>query len=328
MSQELSDKPIVIEVGQEEVGTRLDIFLANQFPRYSRMGFRRAINAASISVNGKHAKASYRLRAGERVSVVRPPQHLEKPTPEKIDLEILFEDDHLAAINKPPAMVVHPGRGHWGGTLAAALQYHFDELSSTAGATRPGIVHRLDRDTSGVILVAKHDIAHLNLSAQFANRTTEKEYLAIVAGVPDRDADVIDAPIGVHPYQREKMAIRHDHTTSRSAETFYEVVNRYVGFATVCLRPKTGRTHQIRVHLESIHCPVLCDRQYGGRSRITLGEISGNSSQQEVLLDRQALHARKIIFSHPITAQRLEIVAPIPAEIERVIQALAEFRSR
>ena len=155
------------------------------------------------------------------------------PHPEEIPLDILYEDEHIIAVNKPPGMVVHPARGHWSGTLASALSFHFRQLSSVGGPTRPGIVHRLDRDTSGVMVVAKTDPMHFALAAQFENRTTEKEYFAITAGVPDRDRDLIEQPIGMHPHQREKMAIRAGHTTSREATTFYEVLERFAGFAAV-----------------------------------------------------------------------------------------------
>ena len=151
------------------------------------------------------------------------------PHPEEIPLDILYEDEHIIAVNKPPGMVVHPARGHWSGTLASALSFHFRQLSSVGGPTRPGIVHRLDRDTSGVMVVAKTDPMHFALAAQFEARTTEKEYFAITAGVPDRDRDFVEQPIGIHPQQREKMAIRAGHTTSREATTFYEVLERFAG---------------------------------------------------------------------------------------------------
>ncbi len=225
-------------------------------------------------------------------------------------------------------MVVHPARGHWSGTLAGALQFHFGgTLSTTGGPSRPGIVHRLDRDTSGVILVARSDMAHAKLAKQFAHRTIEKEYYALVSGCPERDRDYIDCPIGFHPHQREKMAIRRDVPTSRSAQTFYEVLERFDGFAALKLIPKTGRTHQIRVHLNHIGCPVLCDRQYGGRAKITRGEIRRDPSDSLVLLERQALHARRIKFIHPVTQQPLAIEAPLPADMQAVLEELRYSRS-
>ncbi len=263
---ELSHEERQLVVPDEGAGARLDWFLAQQFPAYSRVLLRKVINAAGVKVDGQRVKAAHKLRGGERITIALPDLPREGPQGENIPLEILYEDEALVAVNKPPAMVVHPGKGHWSGTLTAALQFHFDQLSTAGGPTRPGIVHRLDRDTSGVILIAKTDQVHMRLSEQFENRTVEKEYFAICASVPDRDRDVIDLPIGPHPYQREKMAIRREHPASRTAQTFYEVVERFAGYAALIARPKTGRTHQIRLHLASIGCAVLCDRLYGGRA--------------------------------------------------------------
>ena len=230
-------------------------------------------------------------------------------------------------VNKPPGMVVHPARGHWSGTLAGALQFHFGpSLSSSGGPTRPGIVHRLDRDTSGVILVARTDQSHHKLAMQFQNRTIEKEYFAIVAGRPDLDRDFIDRSIGVHPQQREKMAILRDEPASRPAQTFYQVQERFDGFATVQVLPKTGRTHQIRVHLSHIGCPVLCDRQYGGRAQITRGEIRRDPHDGLVLLARQALHARRLRLVHPASGKPMEVEAPLPADLAGVLAELREYR--
>ncbi len=235
---------------------------------------------------------------------------------------MLYEDDQLAVVDKPPGMVVHPARGHWSGTLTSALAFHFEQLSTARGAGRPGIVHRLDRDTSGVLVVAKNDRAHMQLAEQFEQRTTEKEYFAIVAGGPRWDRDLIDEPIGPHPYHREKMAIRRDHPASREAQTFYEVLERFRGYTALRVLPKTGRTHQIRLHLGHLGCPVLCDRLYGGRAQITRGELSGNPAETEVLLDRQALHARRLKIAAPLTGEPLEFEAPIPADLDRVMAAL------
>lgn len=323
---ELSSEPQDLVVPPEHAGARLDWFLAQQFSSYSRVMLRKVINAAGVQVEGKRVKAAHKLQAGERITIALPELPREGPQPENIPLEVLYEDDHLAAINKPPGMVVHPGKGHWAGTLTAALQFHFDQLSTAGGATRPGIVHRLDRDTSGVIVVAKTDRAHLRLAEQFEARTTEKEYFAICAGQADRDRDTIDLPIGTHPYQRERMAIRRDHATSREAQSFYEVAERFDGFLSFRVRPKTGRTHQIRLHLVSINCPVLCDKLYGGRASITVGEISRNPADETVLLDRQALHARRLKIQHPETGEPLEFIAPIPPDLEKVLATLRQFR--
>jgi 23S rRNA pseudouridine1911/1915/1917 synthase len=178
-----------------------------------------------------------------------------------------------------------------------------------------------------VLVVAKTDRIHFALADQFEQRTVEKEYFALVAGSPDRDRDLIDLPIGVHPYQREKMAVRRDHPTSRAAQTFYEVVERFAGFAAVRITPKTGRTHQIRIHLNSIGCPVLCDRLYGGRAQITRGELRGDPHDTTLLLERQALHAARLAVVHPETGQRLEFQAPLAADIALVLAELRRSRS-
>ena len=326
-----ADEPLVLTVVKDAAGQRLDVFLAHSLPKYSRVQLRRVIGAGGVLVNGQGTKVAYRLAAGDQVTVVLPPMNAAGPHPENIPLDVLYEDDAIIAVNKPPGMVVHPARGHWSGTLASALSYHFQQLSSAGGPTRPGIVHRLDRDTSGVMVVAKTDPMHYALAAQFENRTTEKEYFAITAGVPDRDRDQIDQPIGMHPHQREKMAIRAGHATSREASTFYEVTERFAGFAAVRVLPKTGRTHQIRVHLAHIGCPVLCDKLYGGRATITRGELRRHRPPQltreddgEVALARQALHARRIKLAHPATGQPIDFTAPLPADLQRVLDVLRE----
>lgn len=317
----------VLQVSETEELERLDSFLVRHFPSFSRVKLQRAIAKQNVLVDDKKAKSSTRIRAGQKVQFLPPQRQPEGSIPEDIPLDVLFEDEHFVAINKPPAMVVHPAKGHWSGTLTAGLAFHFEKLSSIGGPTRPGIVHRLDRDTSGVILVAKTDQAHQALSSQFENRTIEKEYFAIVSPSPDRDRDIIDKPIGAHPYQREKKAIREGHSTSRDAVSFYEVIERYQGFATVRVKPKTGRTHQIRVHLAHIGTGVLCDRLYSGRARLTLKDLTRKDAGDMLLLDRQALHAKRIKFAHPVTGEVQEIEAPLPEDLQRTIKALAEQRS-
>lgn len=325
-ADELAGGPVELIVPDDAADARLDWFLAHRFPTYSRTLLRRAINATGVRINGKRVKAAHRLRPGERITIEFPDLPREAPQAEEIPLDIVYEDAYLAAINKPPGMVVHPGRGHWQGTLTSALQFYFDQLSHIGGPTRPGIVHRLDRDTSGVLVVAKTDRAHQLLADQFEHRTVEKEYFAIVTGQPNRDRDIIDLPIGVHPYQREKMAVRRDGQSSRPAQSFYEVVERFDGFAAVRITPKTGRTHQIRVHLASIGCPVLCDRLYGHRARIARGEISRSLEDPTPLLERQALHAARLKLKHPETGESLEFRAPLPVDLSGVLESLREFR--
>ena len=263
----------------------------------------------------------------------------EGPAPQAIALDIVHEDDSIVVVNKLAGMIVHPARGHWDGTLASALAHHFGPLSGRGGPTRPGIVHRLDRDTSGVIVVAKNDQTHDALAAQFKSRTIQKEYLAIVVGVPDRDQDIIDEPIGDHPTMRERKAIRRDHPSSREAATIYEVVERFAGYALLRARPKTGRTHQIRLHFTHIGCPVLCDRLYGGRSQITELELiprdkvrqyeeSTGGAEARPILSRHALHAYRLAFSHPTTGQKVQFEAPLPDDMGRTLEFLRRWRPK
>ncbi len=318
--------PIELTVEPEESGCRLDKLLALRLPELSRVFLRKAINAVGVKVDGHRTKASYRVLPGQQIVVILPDLPKEGPEPEDIPLDLLFEDEHLAVINKPPGMVVHPAKGHWSGTLASALQYHFDQLSQVGGPARPGIVHRLDRDTSGVIVVAKHDVAHARLSEQFAARTVEKEYFAISRGNPDRDGDMIDLPIGVDHRHREKMCIRRDGTNARTAQTFYQVLERFPGFVVIAARPKTGRTHQIRVHLTSVGCAILCDRLYGRAEPLRRSDLNPQAANgYEVLLNRQALHARKLKFQHPLSGEAMEIEAPLPADLNGVLAALREL---
>jgi 23S rRNA pseudouridine1911/1915/1917 synthase len=318
-------------VPAEAAGQRLDVFLTQQIPQASRVRIRRGIDTGTTLVDGIPERAALRVAAGQQIEFTLPPPPAVGPEPEPISLDILYEDAVIAVVNKPPGMVVHPARGHWSGTLASALVHHFGQLSQYGGAIRPGIVHRLDRDTSGVMVIAKTDAAHMNLAEQFQNRTVEKEYLAIVMGSPDRDRDIIDFPIASHPSQREKMALLANHATSRSAQTFYEVAERFRGFALIRCFPKTGRTHQVRLHLESIRCPVLCDKLYGGRARLTLEELRSmtrrknlepDRSPAEVVLNRQALHAHVLRIAHPTSEESLEFRAELPDDLDRVLQLL------
>ncbi|MBL8889997.1 MAG: RluA family pseudouridine synthase [Planctomycetaceae bacterium] len=313
-------------------GVRIDIFLAEQFPELSRVKLRRTIAAGHARIDDEVVKPAFRLEPGQVLQLEIPP-HLfdEEQKGEAIELDILWEDDQILAINKPAGMVVHPAKGHWKGTLTSGLIHRFRELSSIGGATRPGIVHRLDRETSGVILVAKTDQAHMNLVEQFQNRTVTKQYWSIVSPAPNFDQDHINLPIGKHPYQRERMAIRENHATSRPAETVFQVLERFRGFAIVQVMPKTGRTHQIRVHMAHIGCPVLCDRLYSGRASITEAMLHGGVDQaagndQKALLNRQALHAHKISFLHPISQAPLSIEAPLPADLLRIRDSLRQIR--
>jgi 23S rRNA pseudouridine1911/1915/1917 synthase len=330
--------PQTYSVTPEQAGRRLDIFLTERLPAISRAVVRRAIDAGHVSVDDVVAKPSVRLRAGNKVVVRQIDVPRDGPAPQNIPLAILHEDDAIVVVDKPSGMIVHPAKGHWEGTLASALAHHFGSLSGRGGPTRPGIVHRLDRDTTGVIVVAKNDPVHDALATQFKGRQVEKEYLAIVAGVPDRDHDVIDEPIGDHPTHREKKAIRRLDASARPAVTAYDVLERFAGFAFLRARPQTGRTHQIRVHLAHVGHPVVCDRLYGGRGSLSESEIiprdrntsASNSGETPAppLLERQALHAHRLTLTHPITAERLTFEAPLPRDMLRTLDALRRWRIR
>ncbi len=325
------------QVTPEDEGQRLDVYLSAQYPEASRVRIRRGIDQGEAKVDQRSRKASFRVQAGQSVEFTLPVAPPSGPEPEPTPLSLLYEDDAIAVVDKPAGMVVHPAKGHWSGTLASALVYHFDQLSTHGGKSRPGIVHRLDRDTSGAIVVAKTDEVHAHLAAQFHDRTVQKEYLAIVMGCPDRDRDLIDRPIGEHPTHREKKALRSGHASSREAQTFYEVEERFPGYALLRVFPKTGRTHQIRLHLTSIRCPVLCDKLYGGQSRLTVAEIRRRCRQKKLaadfdpeyaLLERQALHAHRLKLTHPVSGEEMEFTAPLPSDMQEVLLVLRQVNKQ
>jgi 23S rRNA pseudouridine1911/1915/1917 synthase len=327
---ELSETPHEFEVKPRTDGKRIDAYLASRFTTYSRRVIQKVIDAEAVVVNGRPVKASYRVRAGDVISVRLPELPETAPVPEDIPIDVVYDDEVLTVVNKRPGMVTHPARGNWRGTLVNALQFHFDTLSTLAGEHRPGIVHRLDRDTSGLLVVVKDARVHARLAAQFERRQVQKEYLAIVHGAPERDSDYIERAIGFHPTSREKMAIRAPEDGGKEAVTFYQVVERFANFALVRCRPLTGRTHQIRIHLTHIGYPIVADKLYSGRDRITLGDVVsperrkslGAGEVEWVLIDRQALHAHSLRFKHPQTGRELEVTAPLPADMQRVLEAL------
>jgi 23S rRNA pseudouridine1911/1915/1917 synthase len=332
----LSETPLEFEVRPRTEGKRLDVYLSNRFSDYSRRVIQRIIDADAVLVNGRVAKASYRVRPGDLVSIRLPDLPDTTPKPEDIPIEVVYEDESLTVVNKPAAMVTHPARGNWQGTLVNALQFHFDTLSSLAGENRPGIVHRLDRDTTGLLIVVKDELTHRRLATQFELREVHKEYLAIVYGVPERHSDYIEQPIGFHPIARQKMAIRAPADGGKEAVTFYEVEERFRNFALVRCKPQSGRTHQIRVHLTHIGHPIVADKLYSGRDGLTLGDVLGPDRRDKLgdqradvmLIDRQALHAHRLRFHHPITERELNVTAPLPADMSRTLDALRLHRAR
>ena len=324
----LSEEPTEFTVKARVEARRIDHYLHSRFPDYSRSVFQKVIDAGAVLVNGQVVKASCKVQLGDVIRVWLPNLDHGPPAAEAIPLTFAYEDEVLAVVEKPPGMVVHPAKGNWSGTLVNALQHHFDDLSTVSGLHRPGIVHRLDRDTSGLILVAKADGSHVHLARQFEERSIHKEYLAIVAGAPERDSDYIERLIGPHPTHREKMAIRRPEDGGKEAVTFYTVVERFRGYTLVKCLPKTGRTHQIRVHLAHVGCPVVADKLYSGRDRLLLGDLLGPNAPEadRVLIDRQALHAHHLRLTHPRTGLELSLTSPPPLDMAAVLEALRAHR--
>ncbi|HVK17505.1 MAG TPA: RluA family pseudouridine synthase [Fimbriiglobus sp.] len=327
-----SRDPVEMVVRVKGEGARLDQYLHEYFSDFSRSELQKAIGGGHVTVNGRPAKASYRVRNEDRLRVELPEPINDVIVPEDIPLDVLYEDESVALVNKPADMVVHPARGNWTGTLANALAFRFkDQLSRANGSFRPGIVHRLDRDTSGVILIAKDEVTHRELAMQFETRKVHKEYVALTAGELERDSDYVEARLKHHPREREKMVATTDpdDPDAKDACSYYEVLERFRGHTLVKVQPRTGRTHQIRVHLQFVGCPVLADRQYSGRDRFLMSDVVPGlaRSEDEVLLARQALHAFRLRFKHPRKGTWVEVEAPLPADIRRALEALRTHRS-
>ncbi len=292
----------------DEAGERLDTFLAQRCPDLSRSRIQALTTEGCVTVDGSPSKPAARLREGQTVTLVVPPPSPATLVPQAIDLVVAYEDPDLLVVDKPAGLVTHPAPGHPDHTLANAVLAHCPDLEGVGGEVRPGLVHRLDMDTSGLIVVAKNDAAQSGLSAQFKDRTVAKAYLAAVTGYPDPERAVIDAPIGRHPRSRTRMAIV---TTGREAVTEYDVLRRLRGYALLEARPKTGRTHQIRVHLASIGHPVAGDATYG---------VPAPG------LDRHFLHAHRLAFTHPRTGDRLELESPLPNDLQAFLHAVDQGR--
>ena len=322
------DAPLRFTVPPSEAGLRLDVWLHTKLQGHSRSWVKDLVVAGVVWVDAQVQKPSHRLQAGQTVTCVlkeRAPAHPLAPQP--IPLNILHEDASLLVIDKPPGLVVHPGNGRADGTLANALAYYIGQLSDVGGSDRPGIVHRLDRDTSGVMVVAKTNRAHYALAAQFQERTTEKEYVAVVEGEVALDGDRIQAPLGRHRVDLAKVVV--DERDGKPAMTDYTVLERFRGFTSVRCRPKTGRTHQIRVHLAHIGSPILCDPTYGRRRELHEHELAPEwSGEPKLLLGRHALHAHTLTFDHPLEGKRMSFSAPLPTDFETVLDALRRHRAR
>jgi len=320
---------------KSDLDKRLDRYLVDRVPFLSRTSLQRLIREQAVTVNGRAPKASTKLHRGDVVCVALPPPPSTEIPAEQIPLDILHEDNDLIVINKAADVIVHPARGNKSGTIINALAWHFQHRSSGAlspvGAefARPGVVHRLDRHTTGVMVAAKTETAHWRLGRQFEQRKTDKRYLAVVHGQMEPVADVIDLPLGKHPTAREKYAVRWDET-GRASVTIYRVRERYEGYSLVELELKTGRTHQIRVHLSHLGYPIVGDDMYGGR-HVSVGDVTGPAgsaglSPRAALIERQALHAAALGFTHPMTGEAMRFQAPLAADMARLVSLLRACR--
>src|SRR6266436_7586427 len=294
---------IELVVPKDDAKLRLDRVLAKQLPEYSRSRLQQLILAGFVRVNGITMRPSHLVRAGDKIELTEPPVEKIENQPEPIPLEILFEDKDLIVINKPAGLVVHPGAGHHSGTLVNALLHHCPTLSGIGGKERPGIVHRLDKETSGCLVVAKNDVAHRELSKQFASRTVEKIYLALVAGKLRKPAGLIEEKIGRHPVHRRRMRVTS--LRGRTATTEYRVIRSSNQASLIECRLHSGRTHQIRVHLHHLDHPVLGDNLYAPR-------FAKN-------FHRQMLHAWKLGFHHPRSDEWKLFEAPLPADFQQAV---------
>ena len=308
----------IFKVPEESAGQRLDAFLAEKIEGWSRARLQKLIDDGEVRVNSRDVKPSYKLKSDDQIEgelTAIPPTTF---TPEDIPIEVVYEDDDLIVVNKPAGMVVHPAAGLASGTLANALAFHFQKLSTTAGVARPGIVHRLDKDTSGLLVVAKTEAAHENLADQFRARAVFKSYVALVHGQVARDAGEIEQPIARDPRHRTRMAIVRG---GRSALSIYSVRRRFNRFTLLEVELKTGRTHQIRVHLTWLKHPVVGDETYGsGRDNTVTDPVVRSRIAK---LGRQFLHAEKLGFTHPRTQERLQFTSALPRELEELLTVVA-----
>ena len=310
------NETLTLEVNEAEAGVRLDAFLAVRIDGWSRARLQRLIESGDVLVNSKLAKASYKIAAKDEIEVELTPAPASNFTPENIPLEIVFEDDHVIVINKPAGLVVHPAAGIQSGTLANALAYHFQQLAN-AGSIRPGIVHRLDKDTSGLLVAAKTESAHESLSDQFRAREVFKSYIALVYGVVKQASGRIEQPIARDPRNRTRMAIV---AGGRGALSLYKVRRSYDSFTLLDVELKTGRTHQIRVHLSWLKHPVVGDELYGGGRDNNVQDVQLRARIRK--LKRQFLHAEQLGFRHPQTGEQMRFVAPLPVPLSSLLETL------
>jgi 23S rRNA pseudouridine1911/1915/1917 synthase len=308
---------VTFNIGSDEGGNRLDAYLASQIDGWSRARLQRLIENEDVLVNGKASKPSYKLREHDEVEVELIAPATDAFVPENIPIEIVYEDDTLVVVNKPAGLVVHPAAGMPSGTLANALAYHFQNLPGGGTGVRPGLVHRLDRDTSGLLVVAKTDSALENLSDQFRDRTVYKSYIALVHGRMEANSGKIDQPLARDPSNRTRMAVVRG---GRNSLTLYHVRRGFDRFTLLDVELKTGRTHQIRVHLAWLKHPVVGDETYGGGRDNTIQDARLRARVRS--LNRQVLHAEKLAFMHPKTNEIVKFESPLPAELIDLVSEL------
>ena len=321
---ESADEAQQLHVGHSIRERRLDKYLHGRFSNLSRSFIQTAIKQGAVKVNGKIAKQSLKLSPGDIIDFAPPEPPNKDILPEDIPLDIIYEDEDLIILNKQPDMIVHPARGNTHGTLVNALAFYSDELSSGLGEFRPGIVHRLDKNTTGVMVVTKNDSAQWRIAKQFEHRQVHKTYLAIAHGTPELTADCINIPLGIHPRFREKYAVRPE--TGKEAVTFYEVLEAFRGFSLLKLTPKTGRTHQIRVHLSYIKHSIVADDMYNGKLVYHWQLTDTEPTVAEPIINRVALHAFAIEFKHPAKDQMMKFEAPLPQDMQDLLNALRDYR--
>jgi len=318
------DEPLTLYVGHSILERRLDKYLHGRFRNLSRSLIQDAIKKGDVKVNGKIVKPSFKLSHGDQIDLTVPEPPDKEILPEDIPLNIIYEDDDLIILNKQPGMIVHPARGNTHGTLVNALAFYSDKLSSGLGEFRPGIVHRLDKDTTGVMVVTKNDIAQWKIARQFERRQVHKTYLAIVHGTPELTSDRISAPLGIHPRVREKYSIRPE--IGKEAITVYKVLETFHGFSLLRVIPKTGRTHQIRVHLSYIKHPIVADDMYGGKLVYQWQLADAEPALQAPVINRVALHASTLEFKHPATNKVMKFEAPLPEDMQNLLNMLRKHR--
>jgi len=322
--QDEGSGPLTLQVGSSIKDRRIDKYLHGRFSKFSRAMLQRQIGAGSVKVNGNIVKASFKLSPGDTIELSLPQLPSKEILPEDIPLNIIYEDEDMIILNKQADMVVHPARSNTHGTLVNALAFYSDKLSSGLGEFRPGIVHRLDRNTTGVMIIARNDTAQWKIAKQFEHRQVKKTYLAIVHGVPELTADRISAPLGVHPRVREKYAVRPQ--TGKESITFYEVIESFRGFSFLKMAPKTGRTHQIRVHLSYIKHPIVADDMYGGKLVYPWQLKDEETAVEEPVISRFVLHASTIEFKHPTTEKIVKFEAPLPEDMQNLLDMLRKYR--